>query len=202
MKATEAAALLTIAAAYDNRRPDADQAKAWAMALDDLRFEDCRTVIVEHYRKSRDWLMPVDVIQGVKRLRSDRLLEFGPVPEPQGIDPDDTERYTAAYMALQRSIADGELTREQYDREAPVAVGPARDAIRELGHIGQTVDDALKDKPARQAHADAIRAKQGVEAEKKRAEDARRADLERMRREDEAARAALRGAASEEESNA
>jgi hypothetical protein len=194
MKPTEAAALLTIAAAYDNRKPDADQAKAWAMALDDLRFEDCRTVIVEHYKRSREWLMPVDVIQGVKRLRYDRLLEFGPIPEPRGIDPDDTERYTAAYMALRTCIADGELTREQYDREAPIAVGLARDVIRELGHIGQTVDEALV-QSARDAHTEAIRAKQEAEAAKKRAEDERRADREAAMA---AARAALRGAASEE----
>lgn len=40
MTPTEAAMLLTIAASYDNRKPDADQAKAWAMVLDDLRFVD------------------------------------------------------------------------------------------------------------------------------------------------------------------
>ena len=73
MTPTEAAALLTIAAAYDNRKPDADQAKAWAMALDGLGFEDCRQVVVEHYRKTRDWLMPADVFNGVRRLRYERI---------------------------------------------------------------------------------------------------------------------------------
>lgn len=72
MKPTEAAALLTIAAAYDNRKPDADQAKAWAMALDDARFEDCREAIVNHYRNSREWLMPVDVLKGVTAIRLER----------------------------------------------------------------------------------------------------------------------------------
>ena len=32
MTPAQAAALLTIAASFDNRKPDADQAKAWAMA--------------------------------------------------------------------------------------------------------------------------------------------------------------------------
>lgn len=134
MKATEAAALLTIAAAFDNRRPDADQAKAWAMALDGLRFEDCREVIVAHYRRTRDWLMPSDVTAGVRMLRHARLDAYGPIPAPVGIDPDDTAAYRRAFKATQRAIADGTLTAPE-----PAAVGPARDVIAELGHIGSEV---------------------------------------------------------------
>lgn len=188
MKPTEAAALLTIAAAFDNRKPDADQAKAWAMALDGLRFEDCREVIVAHYRKSRDWLMPVDIVTGVKRLRAQRLADFGPIPAPKGIDPDDTETYTRARLEMQTRIADGDLVRED---DEPVAL-PARDVIRELGHIGQTVDEGLTIRSLRAAHAEAKRTLQAAEADRKRAEDERRAELERMRREDQAARDAIR----------
>ena len=69
MTPTDAARLLTLAAAYDNRKPDADQAKAWAMVLDGLRFEDCCEAIVAHYPTSRDWMMPAHVIADVKRIR-------------------------------------------------------------------------------------------------------------------------------------
>lgn len=194
MKATEAAALLTIAAAYDNRKPDADQAKAWAMALDDLRFEDCRTVIVEHYKRSREWLMPVDVVQGVRRLREKRLADFGPLPAP-AVDPDDTERYQREEARIRRDVADGTLLAPE-----PSATDRAlsRDVIRELGHVGQTVDEALV-RSARDAFTEGKRARQEAEAAKKLAEDARRADREAAMA---AARAALRGVASEEESNA
>lgn len=190
MKATEAAALLTIAAAYDNRKPDADQAKAWAMALDDLRFEDCRTVIVEHYKRSREWLMPVDVVQGVRRLREKRLADFGPLPAP-AVDPDDTERYQREEARIRRDVADGTLLAPE-----PSATDRAlsRDVIRELGHVGQTVDEALV-RSARDAFTEGKRARQEAEAAKKLAEDARRADREAAMA---AARAALRGAASEE----
>jgi hypothetical protein len=133
MKPTEAAALLTIAAAYDNRRPDADQAKAWAMALDDLRFEDCREVVVEHYRRSREWLMPVDVVSGVRRLRERRLLDYGPIPAPEDIDADDTAGWRRYVLETQTAIADGTL-----QPEPPAEMtGPARDVIAELGHVGQ-----------------------------------------------------------------
>lgn len=188
MTPAEAAALLTIAAAYDNRKPDADQAKAWAMALDDLRFEDCRTVIVEHYKRSRDWLMPVDVRRGVQRLRYERIDAFGPIPEPEGIDPDDKVRYQRARLEMQTAIADGTLTRDALVTEE---LGRRRDVIAELGHIGQTVDSAMAARPLREALDEAKRERQEAEAEKKRAEDARRAELDRVRREEQAARAAL-----------
>ena len=191
MKATEAAALLTIAAAYDNRKPDADQAKAWAMALDDLRFEDCRTVIVEHYKRSREWLMPVDVVQGVRRLREKRLADYGPLPAP-AVDPDNTERYQREEARIRRDVADGTLLAPEPSATDRVL---SRDVIRELGHVGQTVDEALV-QSARDAFTEGKRAKQETEAAKKRAEDERRADREAAMA---AARAALRGAASEED---
>src|SRR5690349_7030751 len=124
MKPTEAAALLTIAAAYDNRKPDADQAKAWAMALDGLRFEDCRTVIVEHYRRSREWLMPVDVVTGVRRMRDRRIAEYGPIELPADFDADDTAAYSRFIQEARRQIGDGILK-----PRPSIEAGPARDVI-------------------------------------------------------------------------
>ena len=113
MKPTEAAALLTIAASFDNRKPDADAAKAWAMALDGMRFEDCRDAVVAHYRATRDWMMPSDVITIVKRVRRDRLMVFGALPDPpREIDPDNTPAMLAWETGVRRAVADGTLTRE------------------------------------------------------------------------------------------
>lgn len=132
MKATEAAALLTIAAAYDNRKPDADQAKAWAVSLDGYRFEDCRQAIVEHYQGSADWLMPVHVIAGVKRIRARRIEAVALTPPPD-MDPDDTAAYQR-WLAEERSrVADG------LPPSMPPEVGQPRD-IRELGRL-RDVDD-------------------------------------------------------------
>lgn len=136
MKATEAAGLLTIAAAFDNRKPDADAAKAWAMALEGLRFEDCRAVIVSHYQASREWLMPSDVRSGVKRLRAKRIADYGPLEPPGDLNPDDTGAYKRWLDGTTRAIADGDLTPPpaiEYDR---------RDVIAELGHAGRSIPDA------------------------------------------------------------
>lgn len=136
MKTTEAAALLTIAATFDNRKPDADHAKAWAMALDGLRFEDCRDVIVDHYRRSREWLMPIDVIGGVRRLREKRIADYGPIEPPADMDPDDTGSYARFMSEARRGIADGTIL------PPPAIEGIRRDVIAELGQIGQAIPDA------------------------------------------------------------
>ena len=137
MTPAEAAALLAVAAAFDNRKPDADAAQAWAMALDGLRFEDCRDVIVAHYRRTREWIMPSDVIAGVKQVRAKRILDFGPIDPPTSLDPDDTGAYARWVTDTRRRIADGELT-----EPTPPAVTRKRDVIAELGQIGRAVPNA------------------------------------------------------------
>ena len=111
MKTTEAAALLTIAAAFDNRKPDADAAQAWALALDGLRFEDCRTAVVAHYRASADWLMPNMVINAVKRMRRERISAFGALPDPPAELDGDPARTHAWTVDAIRRIGDGEITK-------------------------------------------------------------------------------------------
>lgn len=75
MTPQEAAALLTVAAAFDNRKPDADAAKAWAAALGEMPFVDCRDAVVAHYRKTTDWIMPAHVLERVQRVRDKRIAD-------------------------------------------------------------------------------------------------------------------------------
>ena len=133
MTPAEAAALLTVAAAFDNRKPDADQARAWAMALDGLRFEDCRAAIVAHYQDSREWLMPVDVRGKVKKLRDTRIAAFGTIPLPARIDPDDTAEVQSYLLDVRRAIADGEITNPKPELEAgPLDREQAKARVKEL----------------------------------------------------------------------
>jgi hypothetical protein len=87
---TEAAALLTVAAAFDNRKPDADAAKAWSIALGNLPFVDCRDAIVQHYRATDAWLMPSHIIAAVRKVRRDRLEDAPALTPPPGLDPIET----------------------------------------------------------------------------------------------------------------
>jgi len=107
MTPAEAAALLAVAAAFDNRKPDADAAQAWAYALEDRPFIDCRDAIVAHYRHTNDWLMPNHVIAGVRKIRDKRLDDFGRYDVPDGLD----SRQTLDFLrATNKRIADGEIT--------------------------------------------------------------------------------------------
>lgn len=105
MNTQEAAALLSIAAAFDNRKPDPDAAKAWSVALDGHRFEDCRDAIVAHYRKTTDWLMPGHVIAAVKTVRASRIEDHPPLTPPADLDPIET---VAWLKEARRRIGDGE----------------------------------------------------------------------------------------------
>ena len=105
MNTQEAAALLSVAAAFDNRKPDPDAATAWAVALGNIKFTDARDVIVAHYRASNEWLMPNHVIAAVKRLRNKRIAEAGDLIPP----PDLTPLETVAWLGeARRRIGDGE----------------------------------------------------------------------------------------------
>lgn len=106
MTPADAAKLLTVAAAYDNRKPDPDQAKAWALALNGLDFVACRDAIVAHYQRTRDWIMPADVRGAVRRERAARI-EDDVVPMPADLDPDDTAAYVAVLREGRRALAEG-----------------------------------------------------------------------------------------------
>lgn len=149
MTPAEAAALLTIAAGFDNRKPDADQARAWAMALDGYRFEDCRDAIVGYYREHREWMMPADVIGRVKRVRNARVNAYGTLPEPPAhINPDDTAAVQRWRLDFIRGIGDGVHTTDN-PQIGPRHRGPwedepsveleAADAAERIRHIRSTL---------------------------------------------------------------
>lgn len=137
MNTQEAAALLGIAAAFDNRKPDADAAQAWAIALSDIRFEDARDAIVAHYRMSSEWLMPVKVIAEVRRIRDKRLADYGAPTPPPDLDPDDVLAFQRWLRDERKAIGDGAKT----PADEVQAVDAPKD-WRELGPGVRHVDEA------------------------------------------------------------
>jgi len=109
----DAARLLGIAAAIDNRKVTEEAATMWAQILGGLDPEDCARAITQHFTDSTEWLMPAHVRAGVRRIRSERLSrEPEPVPDA---DPDDVGAYLAAQRAQRYRRADGT------ERARPVA---------------------------------------------------------------------------------
>lgn len=111
MDASEAALLLSAAAAYDNRTVTESASVAWAEALADLRYEDAKHAVVTHYRGSREWIMPVDIVDGVKAIRARRISTAAAALQelalPKALDPDHPVREMQWRREVRKGIADG-----------------------------------------------------------------------------------------------
>jgi hypothetical protein len=67
--------LLAIASAFDNRKPNEAQAIAWAEVLTGLDPRDCAEAIKEHYKESREYLMPAHVVSRARTFMLRRREE-------------------------------------------------------------------------------------------------------------------------------
>lgn len=91
--------LLTTCAAYDRRTIGKSDAVAWHAVVRDLPFADAQQAVFAHYSESREWIMPADVRQRVKRKQRDEA-ERGRIREL--LDPAayrrEVEQADAAFM--------------------------------------------------------------------------------------------------------
>lgn len=127
MTPAEAQVLLTMASSVDNRKIDetGDTAKAWAAMLEDIRFEDARDALKEHFMTSTEYLMPVMIRTAVKRMRAKRIEAHPPLTPPPGLDVAETNQWL---KEARRRIGDG----EQIDSDAAYELKP-----RNLGDLKQ-----------------------------------------------------------------
>jgi hypothetical protein len=72
MNEAEASIVLAHVQAFDRRTVGESDIRAWWRALDDVPLDDAVEAVIEHYRESRDWMMPADVRRGVTRLDAQR----------------------------------------------------------------------------------------------------------------------------------
>lgn len=102
MTKSQVVALLAFITAYDRRTTSEIDDEAWYLAVGDLDFEDAKTAVAEHFRRSKDWLMPVHVRDGVATIRT-RRADCNGAPAGAGYskelpdaEPDDVAAYVAA----------------------------------------------------------------------------------------------------------
>lgn len=76
MKKSEVLKLLTIASAFDSRRPTDEQIDAWYSVIGDLDYHDAEAAVREHYRRSTEWLMPAHIVEGVAWIMNERAWEI------------------------------------------------------------------------------------------------------------------------------
>jgi hypothetical protein len=110
MQRSEAAKVLTLCAVYDRRTIGETDATEWHNVLESVRFEDATVAVRQYYATTRQWVMPSDVLAGVKRLRAERLArETDQLPTG---DPDDVVGYLRDLRQIRRQVADGTIGTE------------------------------------------------------------------------------------------
>lgn len=138
MNGREAVDLARYMRAHFPQQPiDEFTADALAETLAAYPAVDCRRAVLQIAERGEKWCAPTDVKAEVKRIRSKRVADYGPIEPPAGLDPDDTRGYQRWLEGKTRAIADG-------TEAAPPAIGwdgPVRD-VRTLGEIGRSVEDA------------------------------------------------------------
>lgn len=112
MMPSEVSLVLATAAAFDRREVGDIDVSAWHAAfaaggLPDLTVEDARTAIVAHYAKTRQWIMPSDVIGFCKLIRSERLTAAGDIHALVQADPNDARAYRSEFVRLHADVAAG-----------------------------------------------------------------------------------------------
>lgn len=107
---------LVPAQAFDEYTPD-----AWFDVLKDYRLEDAKEA-VRNVKTRERWVDPSDIIAEVKRIRRKRIDEYGPIPPPPDLDPDDWRAFQSWLKDTTRAIGDGTFTppAELVTRERPV----------------------------------------------------------------------------------
>lgn len=109
MQPTEAVTLCRLAKAFcPQQQFDEFTADAWGEALAPFRFEDCKQALVEHIRQS-PFISPAEIIDGVKRIRRDRIMAHPPMIPPTSLDPEDTAGYGEWFNSSMKAIGDGEI---------------------------------------------------------------------------------------------
>lgn len=112
----ETSALLTLAAAVDNRIVDQLTVKGWHDAIGHLDFDLARRALALHRAESTDYLQPAHIVACAKRIRRDELiaeqraleaskLPPGVAPSPANLDamakawdnPEEFARQVAIY---------------------------------------------------------------------------------------------------------
>ena len=101
---TTAAALLTVASAFDNRNVTEEAAALWAEALATTTLDDGRAAIVAHYSQRRDWIMPADINREVATIRRRRLKSVDIPDPPPGLSHGQT---VAWHNRMIRLVGDG-----------------------------------------------------------------------------------------------
>ena len=143
MNPTEAAELLAHCSAFDNRKPSAAAAVAWAAALEDIPLDrDAKAAVAAYYTtapKDPDtklWILPHHVRTLRAKIRSGRLENFQYEP----VGDETVAEFMARYRGQLQAIASGRVRGPA--KPSALTGGPHKDVAKALEGVGRTVPDS------------------------------------------------------------
>jgi hypothetical protein len=89
---------------------------AWADLMPDIRYVDALEA-VKALGAKQVFIAVAEIIAEVKRIRSKRIAEFGPMPPPpaEELDPDNWKAFIEWQKTTEKAIADGDLKPKELD---------------------------------------------------------------------------------------
>ena len=133
----DAAAVLAMAARWDQRKASRETCEAWALTLNGLALEDCLAAVRDHFRDPAEYLEAGMVRRRVLAIRLDRIERGKPfLTPPPELDALEGDAHTIGYARWEagehRKLADGADPRRLDEMRTlpPPEVRAALDALR------------------------------------------------------------------------
>ena len=146
MTPSETAEPLAYCAAFDRRTVGRADVAAWQQLLRDVSVDDARDAVTEHYSTETRWLMPADILRGVRQIRAKRIDEAAPIYHG---NPDETGLQSAINQrALLRAAGNGELGQRNIRQAIPDRRPLALESGKRSNRL-QTALDAIGTMPPR-----------------------------------------------------
>ena len=146
MTPAEAAMVLGVASSFDRRTVGEADAQAWAAAMPDVRMVDARDAVVAHYRETRDWVMPADILRRVYVMRRQRLTGITPPTPPRELA--DRPAAEARWVRMvRRGLGDGMAEADAVAAACDALGVPVPDVGRMVGpspRVRQAIEQASR----------------------------------------------------------
>lgn len=139
MNTNELTALLGRIQVLDNRQVDELTLQAWAPLVENIEYEDAVDAVNAHFKASDKYLLPVHVVEGSRRFRSERVrtrsrLTVRRILELGGEEPrlwDGSDITSDDLAAIGKKLETGDLTAEHDVREIVTAQARTAQALEE-----------------------------------------------------------------------
>lgn len=117
MNILETTQVLAKIQAFTTRKVDEAVIMAWHEVLAPCNADDCLKAVSEYFTRSKEWIMPVDILDLVKGYRGERIREFKDGLRLSDEDQKDAfinGRYGEASKQLYALAGNGHLTPAMY----------------------------------------------------------------------------------------